>query len=174
MDKDQKQSDKKRNLKLVEKYDNDDYSRYAAPDYAESTFELGEEDNVHHLHHPAYPGISSEEEEYEYESRKPHRRGFAGVGPKGYKRSDEKIYEEICEVLMQHRALDASNIVVKVGQGVVNLSGKVNTRFEKKLTEEITGPITGVTDIQNELTVVRGDLRMSGPEGVKKKDLGIT
>lgn len=174
MDKDQKRPDKKRNLKLVDKYDNDDYSRYAASDYAEGIFELGEEDNVHQLSHPEYPGMSSEEEEYELESNKPHRIGFSGVGPKGYKRSDEKIYEEVCEVLMQHRAIDASNIVVKISEGLVNLSGKVNSRFEKKLAEEIIEPLSGVKDIQNELSVMRGNLRLSGPEGVTKKDLGIT
>lgn len=170
MDKDQKQQEKKRNLRLVDRYENDDYSRFAAPDYAESTFEDDEEDPVHYLRHPDYPGISSEEAPDE----KRVQAGFRGKGPKGYKRSDSKIYEEVCEVLMQHRAIDASNVVVKVSNGVVNLSGKIDSRYSKKLAEELIIIIPGVTDLENELAVMRGELRMSGPEGVKKKDLGIT
>jgi osmotically-inducible protein OsmY len=171
MDKDQKQNEKKRNLRLVDRYENDDYSRFAAPDYAESTFDMDEEeDPVHHLMHPDYPGISSEEATDENQVKA----GYRGIGPKGYKRTDAKIYEEVCEVLMQHRAIDASNVAVKVTSGLVNLSGKIDSRYSKKLAEELIDLIPGVTEIQNELSVMRGNLRMSGPEGVKKKDLGIT
>ena len=43
MNKDQR-TEKKRNLRLVDKYDNDDYSRFAGPDFEERPFEIGEED----------------------------------------------------------------------------------------------------------------------------------
>ncbi|WP_408095943.1 BON domain-containing protein [Peredibacter sp. HCB2-198] len=165
---DKEKQDKKRNLRLVEKFDSDDYSRFSAPDYLESHLE----DNVHYLNSDAErlenSGLSGETEET---GSHPN---FSGIGPKGYKRSDEKIYEDVCEALMRHRAIDASNIIVKVSSGTVNLSGKIENRGIKKLAESIIENIPGVKDVTNELAVIRGDLRMGGPEGVTKKDLGIT
>ena len=166
MDKDKQE--KKRNLRLVDKFDNDDYSRFAAPDYSE----IHLEDNLHYLNSDQESldnsGLSGATEEQKVE------RGFKGIGPKGYKRSDDKIYEDVCEALMRHRAIDASNIIVKVSDGIVNLSGKIESRGLKKLAESLSETISGVKEVTNELAVMRGDLRMDGPEGVTKKDLGIT
>src|SRR5690606_13177004 len=44
MDRQNKGHERKRSLRLVEKYDNDDYSRYAGPDYTDQPFEIGEEE----------------------------------------------------------------------------------------------------------------------------------
>lgn len=164
---DKEKQEKKRNLRLVDKFENDDYSRFSAPDYLET----GLEDNLHYLNTDSErlenSGLTGNTDEVP-------RRSFSGVGPKGYKRTDEKIYEEVCEVLMRHRAIDASNIIVKVSEGIVNLSGKIDGRGMKKLAESIIENIPGVKDVTNELAVIRGELRMGGPEGVTKKDLGIT
>ena len=166
MDKDKQE--RKRNLRLVDKFDNDDYSRFAAPDYNDSHLD----DNLHYLNSDrerlANSGLSGVTEDQVVE------RGFRGVGPKGYKRSDGKIYEDVCETLMRHRAIDASNIIVKVTDGIVNLSGKIESRGLKKLAESISENVSGVKEVTNELAVMRGDLNMDGPEGVTKKDLGIT
>lgn len=166
MDKDKQE--RKRNLRLVDKFDNDDYSRFAAPDYSDTHLD----DNLHYLNSDSErlenSGLSGFTEEQSVE------RGFRGVGPKGYKRSDDKIYEDVCETLMRHRAIDASNIIVKVTSGVVNLSGKIESRGLKKLAESISENVSGVKEVTNELAVMRGDLNMDGPEGVTKKDLGIT
>lgn len=171
MDK-EKDQERKRKLRLVEKYDNDDYSRFSVPS-TEDPFES--DDNVHYLNRGfhdreilADSGISGGNEQ----SGK--ARGYSGIGPKGYKRSDERIYEDVCESLMRHRAIDASDIAVKVTKGMVNLTGKVDSRPARQLVEKVALNIPGVTEVKNELSVIKGDIKKSGPEGVTKKDLGIT
>ena len=52
---------------------------------------------------------------------------FRGVGPKGYRRSDPHIREQVCERLLLDPYLDASRIVVRVSKGRVSLSGRVST-----------------------------------------------
>jgi hypothetical protein len=51
--------------------------------------------------------------------------GYAGVGPKGYRRSDQRVREEICERLLLDPYLDASNVAVAVSKGRVSLKGTV-------------------------------------------------
>lgn len=186
MDRDKRQPDK-RHLRLVEKYDNDDYSRYAGPDYSDSTFELGEQDfeksphtqkNIHLRHEASWtnPGVSGKSENGETwvnDKEYKEQADFTGYGPKGYKRSDDRIYEEVCDTLMRHRDVDASNIGVKVEGGVVFLSGKVATRRMKKISEIIIEDLPGVQDVRNELTVIRGDDNPKGPDSAARKDLGI-
>jgi len=77
---------------------------------------------------------------------------FVGKGPKGYARSDERIREEICE-LLSVGYLDASDIEVVVVDGEVNLSGTVADRRTKRLAEEIVDSAQGVKDIENRLKV---------------------
>lgn len=188
MDRENKQNAKKRNLRLVDKYDNDDFSRYAGPDYSDEPFEIGEEDfeQSAHLdknnirlrpegnwHHPGVSGKSDEGETWVNDQEYKKQTNFIGFGPKGYKRSDDRIYEEVCEALMRNRDLDASNIGVKVETGVVYLSGKVESRNAKKLAEMISEDMPGVQDVRNELLVIRGDDKKSGPDASLKKDLGI-
>lgn len=188
MDKQNKQNEKKRNLRLVDKYDNDDLSRYAGPDYADEPFQIGEEEfeqsahldksNIHlrpqgNWHHPGVSGKSDEGETWVNDKEYKKQTNFVGYGPKGYKRSDDRIYEEVCETLMKHREVDASNIGVKVETGIVFLSGKVVSREAKKIAESIIEDLPGVQDVRNELMVFKGDDRKSGPDASLKKDLGI-
>src|SRR5262245_29949641 len=66
--------------------------------------------------------------EHEYGSRsfrKYEQRRFAGRGPKNYKRSDERIEEDVCERLTENAELDASDITVQVQNAEVTLSGTV-------------------------------------------------
>src|SRR5262245_55315199 len=51
--------------------------------------------------------------------------GFKGVGPKGYRRSDQRIREAICERMLLDPYLDASNVAVGVTRGRVTLGGSV-------------------------------------------------
>ncbi len=76
----------------------------------------------------------------------------SGRGPKGYKRMDENIYEDVCEVLSASRDIDASNIEVEVKDGCVYLRGSVDDRQTKRLAEEAIEYISGVQDVQNLLT----------------------
>lgn len=79
---------------------------------------------------------------------------YVGIGPKGYQRSDERIYEDACETLCRNPTVDASNIEVRVEAGVVKLSGTAINRMEKKEAEHCLENIIGVIDIENKLKIV--------------------
>jgi osmotically-inducible protein OsmY len=79
---------------------------------------------------------------------------FSGKGPKNYKRSDERIFEEVCSLLCFHDSIDARAIEVKVENGCVYLEGEVESRAIKKLAEACAENIPGVVDIQNKLKIV--------------------
>lgn len=174
MDKESKTSGKKRNLRLVEKYDSDDYSRYAGPDYSDEIFEIGEV-SVRPQGNWNHPGVSGKDENETWVNKKEYseQTDFTGYGPKNYKRTDDRIYEEVCDKLMRDKNVDASYIGVKVQSGVVYLSGKANSRQEKKHAELIVEHLPGVRDVRNELTVVKADLSSHGPDAPVKKDLGV-
>lgn len=86
------------------------------------------------------------------------RGGFAGRGPKGYTRTDERIREDVCESLSQDDDVDASEIEVKVSAGEVTLTGTVLTRSMKRQAEDIAEGVAGVRDVNNDLKVVKGVL----------------
>jgi hypothetical protein len=79
----------------------------------------------------------------------PHR----GKGPFGYRRSDERIHELVCESLADDDQLDASQIEVLVHNGEVTLSGTVEDRQAKRDAEDCACSVTGVRDVQNLLRV---------------------
>jgi hypothetical protein len=79
----------------------------------------------------------------------PHR----GRGPKGYKRSDERIHEDVCERLTEDRFIDASNVEVIVKEGEVTLSGTVASRGLKRRAEDLAELASGVRHVQNNLRV---------------------
>jgi len=80
-----------------------------------------------------------------------------GRGPKGYRRADERIWEEVNERLTEDDAVNATDIEVKVEDGVVTLNGRVNSRYEKRRAEDIAGSVRGVHDVMNALRVAPGD-----------------
>ncbi|MDP3868704.1 BON domain-containing protein [Phenylobacterium sp.] len=83
-----------------------------------------------------------------------------GLGPQGYKRSDERITEEVHERLTEDAWLDASNITLAVSDGEVTLSGSVTEREAKHRAERLVEDIGGVTHVQNNLRVSRpGDAK---------------
>ncbi len=79
---------------------------------------------------------------------------YRGRGPKGYRRSDERIREDVCECLTEDDFIDATNIEVQVKDGEVTLSGTVNSRDEKRRTEDVLDALPGVRDVNNMLRVV--------------------
>lgn len=91
---------------------------------------------------------------------------FAGKGPKGYKRSDDRIEEDVNEALTHDSQLDASEIEVKVQNGVVTLSGTVYERRFKRMAEDIAEQCSGVQDVRNEIQVRR---ESDGSGGEKSK-----
>lgn len=80
--------------------------------------------------------------------------GLLGKGPKGYTRSDERIHEEVAELLSQGH-LDASGIEVAVKEGEVILQGTVASGHDRRLAEELIEHCRGVKDIDNRLKVGR-------------------
>lgn len=84
---------------------------------------------------------------------RPERQQFFGRGPKGYKRSDERILDEVCERLARYKGLDLSDLEVRVDQAEVTLSGSVTDRHQKRIAEDIAQSVLGVEDVHNRLRV---------------------
>lgn len=131
--------------------------------------------------HPAYRGG------YERTGRDRHDRGFMdkagdevaswfgdeeaarrrevdshrGKGPRGYRRSDARILEEVNDRLSDDPSLDASDIEVTVDNGEVTLTGQVTDRWEKRRAEDCADHVSGVSHVQNNLRV-----RVSGEGSV--------
>ena len=80
-------------------------------------------------------------------------KSFEGVGPRGYQRSDERIREDVCQLLTDHPDIDASNIEVRVNSGAVTLNGNVENRFTKKLAENVVEQCCGIRDVHNQLRI---------------------
>lgn len=80
---------------------------------------------------------------------------YAGRGPKGYRRSDERIREDVNDRLTDDPYLDATNIEVTVSEGYVTLSGMVESRDDKRRAESLAESVTGVSDVSNQLRVNR-------------------
>jgi osmotically-inducible protein OsmY len=76
-----------------------------------------------------------------------------GKGPKSYRRSDDRIREEINDRLSESHDIDASDIEVIVENGDVILSGMVESRHAKRLAEDIGESISGVKNIENRLRI---------------------
>jgi osmotically-inducible protein OsmY len=80
---------------------------------------------------------------------------FAGRGPKGYRRSDDRIREDVCDRLTDDWRIDASDVEVVVTNGEVTLSGAVHSRDDKRSAEDLAETISGVRDVHNNLRVSR-------------------
>jgi osmotically-inducible protein OsmY len=76
-----------------------------------------------------------------------------GKGPKGYTRSDDRVREEVSDALEQDHWIDASEIEVDVKDGIVTLSGHVDSRKMKRLAEDCVSDLRGVKDVINTIQV---------------------
>jgi len=93
-----------------------------------------------------------------------------GRGPKGYRRADERIEEDVNEALTESPELDASEIDVKVSNGEVILSGTVTERSAKRVAEDIAESCSGVKDVRNEIRVHKdSDAGTNGQNQLKGK-----
>ncbi len=102
---------------------------------------------------PLAPGFA-------YRAYRAARGPYYGIGPRGYTRSDERIHEEVCDLLTRHGALDARGVEVQVQEGQVQLQGAVSRREEKWLAEDLAEAVFGVKEVENRLRVseeARGD-----------------
>jgi len=80
---------------------------------------------------------------------------FRGVGPRGYKRPDSRITEDVCDRLSDDPVLDASGISVQVSDGEVTLDGQVSARWDKRRAEDCADVVSGVQNVQNNLKLRR-------------------
>lgn len=85
----------------------------------------------------------------EYEQRGP----FKGRGPKNYRRSDERISEDINDRLSDDPFIDASEIMAQVNDSEVILIGTVDNRYEKRRAEDLAESVSGVLNVENRLRV---------------------
>jgi osmotically-inducible protein OsmY len=97
-------------------------------------------------------------------------RGFAGRGPKGYQRSDERLREEVSDRLMADDQIDASDVEVEVHNGEVTLTGSVDGRLAKRRAEDCAEEVMGVRDVMNQLRVPAPP---SESGGVESRGLGM-
>lgn len=75
--------------------------------------------------------------------------------PKGFRRTDERVCDEVCERLAEARDLDVSEVTVEVGSGIVTLSGTVSDRRAKYRVEDIAEQVMGVDEVRNNIRVPR-------------------
>ena len=78
-----------------------------------------------------------------------------GRRPQLQRRSDDKIHQEIWELLTNNADLDASEVELHVEGGVVTLTGTVDSRDAKWLTEDLVNSVTGVREVNNRIKVAR-------------------
>lgn len=78
-----------------------------------------------------------------------------GKGPKSYRRSDHRIFEDVNDALTEDGGVDAGAIEVSVRQGEVTLEGAVADRNEKRRAEDCADHVKGVRHVQNNLRIER-------------------
>lgn len=76
-------------------------------------------------------------------------------GARGYRRSDERIYEDVCEALIREPRVDVSEVTVEVRDGIVTLGGHVPVRRMRYMIEDIAAPCRGVKDVDNRISVAQ-------------------
>jgi hypothetical protein len=83
---------------------------------------------------------------------------YSGRGPRRYRRSDERVHDDVHERLTLHPDIDASEVDVEVRDGTVIVRGIVPDRGQKHLIEDVIENVLGVLDIDNALKVRHGFL----------------
>ncbi|RKF12651.1 BON domain-containing protein [Roseovarius spongiae] len=78
-----------------------------------------------------------------------------GRGPRNYRRSDQRIQEDVSDRLTDDRQLDPSDIEISVTDREVTLSGEVDSKWAKRRAEDCADSVTGVEHVQNNLRVAR-------------------
>ncbi|WP_075217099.1 BON domain-containing protein [Mongoliimonas terrestris] len=76
-----------------------------------------------------------------------------GRGPRGYRRSDQRIHDDINDRLTDDPMLDAREIDVEVKDGEVTLTGTVDSRQAKRHAEDLAESVSGVLHCQNNLRI---------------------
>lgn len=100
------------------------------------------------------------------------RAEYRGKGPKNYKRSDERIKDDINDRLSDDPFIDATDIEVSVSDGEVTLTGTVDERNGKRRAEDIAENVSGVKNVENRIKVGQRSNVMSG--GVQTETTSVS
>jgi osmotically-inducible protein OsmY len=87
---------------------------------------------------------------------------YKGVGPRGWRRMDERIEDDVVQRLTADGGIDATDVEVTVKDGEVVLQGSVDTRTQHHRAEDLAWSVDGVVDVQNRLRVRPGELERPG------------
>lgn len=79
-----------------------------------------------------------------------------GKGPRGYRRSDERILEDVGERLERSGDVDASQVEISCENGIVTLRGEIEDRSSKRFAEDLAHDVYGVKDVMNNLSITSG------------------
>src|SRR6266851_6246447 len=82
---------------------------------------------------------------------RPRPLDYRGIGPRGYVRSPERIYEDLCDRLTENPFIDASDITVSVTGSEVRLAGSVDSPIVARQVEVIARQVSGVSWVHNDL-----------------------
>jgi hypothetical protein len=130
----------------------------------------GYRDNYEHLPTGQWPEIERAAQsrgfdlrQYELSQRGVHR----GKGPRAYQRSDQRITEDINDLLTEDPYIDASDIEVSVEKGEVTLSGTIESKHLKRRVEEVVERVAGVKHVENKLRA-----KLSGGQTVNIRNAG--
>jgi len=79
---------------------------------------------------------------------------YRGKGPRNYKRSRERILDDVAEALTREPELAAGEITVEVNdERDVVLGGEVGHKADKRLAEDLAADVVGVRDVHNHIRV---------------------
>lgn len=93
---------------------------------------------------------------HRYRAESTERTSFAGKGPAGYRRNDDRIADDLYCAFTDDAGLDASDIEIRVAHGEVTLDGTAFNRNQRHRAEDIAHMVPGVSHVQNNLRI-RGD-----------------
>lgn len=77
-----------------------------------------------------------------------------GRPPRMYRRPDERVLDDVCERIARSGA-DADDVEVQVNEGVLTLSGKVPSRIDRRIVEDVAESVFGVEEVHNNLRVAK-------------------
>lgn len=150
----------------------EDRSNYGVGGYYGNTYrphrshailpDQGYRDTYRHLgdrRQPVDPDRSWHEERFKREGyrsideRIESGQGHRGKGPRAYRRSDERILEDLNQRLHDDPWLDASDLEISSEGGEVILTGTVPDKFSKRRAEDLAESISGVRSVGNKLRI---------------------
>ena len=67
--------------------------------------------------------------------------------------SDDLLYDRVNQALITDRELGSRQLAVKVTDGVVSVTGFVETEKQKKKVDKVVRKVKGVKDVRNQVTI---------------------